>query len=312
MISPPIIIIFGPTGKVGSAAALFASSLGAKITLGMRDPSKVLPTPLAAGEEQAGGFTRVYADLTKPDTLRTAVQETGAKRAFVYLNYENPDNMKSAFEALKSGGVELVVLLSSYAVQGELSAITPDDFIAWKHAQIELALAGVFGVGGFVAIRGGYFATNSLLWKGMINEGKVKIWCPDAAWDWVSPRDVGAVAGAILVKGPEAVDGSLGRTAVEVIGPDLVSQKEVVETTAKLIGKSVEIESFDESEVVQFFTVGLSIPEKSARTLVDQIALREKGVDSFYRSRYEEAVGNIQKYTGWPPTRFQAWAVKND
>ncbi|KAK3339687.1 NmrA-like family protein [Lasiosphaeria hispida] len=311
MSNPGPIIIFGPTGKVGSAAALFAHSLGAKIILGMRDPSKFIPAPLAAADELAGGFKRVYADLTKPDTLRAAAEETGAKRAFVYLNYENPDSMKSAFEALKSGGVEFVVLLSSYAVQGELSSITPDDFIAWKHAQIELALAGVLGVGGFVAVRGGYFATNSLLWMDMINEGKVKIWHPNAAWDWVSPDDVGAVSGAILVKGPEVVGGSLGKTAVEVIGPDLISQRDVVATIAEVIGKEIETEPFDEVEVVRFYTVGLAIPEKSARTLVDQITLRDEGTDVFYGSSYTEAVGNILKYTRRPGVAFRIWAEKN-
>lgn len=61
------VIVFGPTGAVGSAAARTAASLGAEVTLAMRDTAKVIPG-LDDEKEKNGAFERTQADLTNPDT----------------------------------------------------------------------------------------------------------------------------------------------------------------------------------------------------------------------------------------------------
>lgn len=102
------VIIFGPTGNVGSVAALTAAQLGAKVVLAMRDTQKAIPD-LNADEEISGSFERVQADLTQPETVISAVNKTQAKSAFIYLNFGMPDGMKATIQALKSSGIEFVV-----------------------------------------------------------------------------------------------------------------------------------------------------------------------------------------------------------
>ena len=97
-------IIFGPTGHVGSATARAAQQHGAKVFLAMRNPEKRIPH-LSVEQEQAAGFERIQADLTKPDTIRAAVTKTGAKHAFIYTVFSTADNMRSSIEALKSAGI---------------------------------------------------------------------------------------------------------------------------------------------------------------------------------------------------------------
>ena len=101
------VIVFGPTGQIGSAAAKTALEQGAKVWLAMRDTSKVVPG-LENDQEAATTIDRVQADLQKPETVKHAVEASGAKRAFIYLAHGSSDSMRATIEALKSGGVEFV------------------------------------------------------------------------------------------------------------------------------------------------------------------------------------------------------------
>lgn len=73
----------------------------------MRDPTKTIPG-LTKEAEQAGDFTRIQADMQKPDTVAEAVKKSGATRAFIYLAHGSSDHMKSTIEALKGAGIERV------------------------------------------------------------------------------------------------------------------------------------------------------------------------------------------------------------
>src|ERR1700760_1967681 len=124
IMAPHKVIVFGPTGAVGSAAARTAQEQGAQVVLAMRDTTKAI-RGLDAEKEKQGSFERIYADLTKPDTVGEAVNKTGAKYAFMYVAQGTSDHMKSTIQALKNAGIELVVFLSSFTVRGELKAIEP-------------------------------------------------------------------------------------------------------------------------------------------------------------------------------------------
>ena len=52
------VIVFGPTGQVGSVAALTASTLGTTVWLAMRNTSKPIPS-LSQLAEKEGRFQRV-------------------------------------------------------------------------------------------------------------------------------------------------------------------------------------------------------------------------------------------------------------
>lgn len=301
-------IVFGPAGKVGSAVARRAQELGAKVSLAMRDPEKPIPG-LTTDQEHEGGFERVLADLNEPETTHAAVSKTGAKRAFIYIVYGSPDNMRSSIAALKSAGIEYVVFLSSEGITGDLRSVPQSEFIAWVHAQVEINLEEIFGVGGFVAVRPGFFASNSLWWKKMIaSDSRVKIAYPEAKLDWISPEDIGRVCAALLVGGPQAVEGP-EPNIIRLRGPELVTQREAVSSIAKAIGKSIKVTELDEQEGLKMLMESNGMPEFIAKRLID--LFRSRAEDGNFFEGDEEPVRNVRKYAGREPTRFPEWAEEN-
>jgi uncharacterized protein YbjT (DUF2867 family) len=300
------VIVFGPTGAVGSATARTAEELGAKVVLAMRDTEKAIPG-LDAGKEKQGSYERVYADLTKPDTVRDAVKTTGAKYAFIYLAFGMPDGMKSTIEALKSAGIELVVFLSSFTIRGDLKAIQPSQSIPYVHAQVEIKLEEIFGVDGFVAARPGSFASNTLQYKAGLKKGEVKIHIPDAKVDCIVPEDIGRVCGTVLAKGPQDE-----QRAIYLYGPTLLPQTDAVKILAKVLGKDPKIVSLDEQEAYKMFVEERGVPVHLAKYMISQAAKTTTGHNEvFGYAVSEEQLSNVQKYSGRKATTFEEWAEQN-
>ncbi|MCJ1403210.1 hypothetical protein MMC11_006433 [Xylographa trunciseda] len=300
------VIVFGPTGRVGSATACTAEELGAKVVLAMRDTSKSI-RGLDAETEKQGNFERVYADLSKPDTVRDAVTTTGAKYAFIYCAQGTPDHMKSTIEALKSAGIDQVVLLSSFTLQGDLTAIQPSDIIPYMHAQVELNLREIFGTDGFLAVRPGAFASNTFQYKAGIEKGEVKIYGPDARVDCIVPEDIGRVCGTILAKGPQDE-----QRAIYLCGPELFSQKDSVMILAKALGKNPEIEIANEQDAYKMFVEERGVPAIVANYMIRQLGKTIPGkYQVFGYPVSEEDMSNVQKYSGRKSTTFEEWVEQN-
>jgi uncharacterized protein YbjT (DUF2867 family) len=307
------IIIFGPTGNVASAAARSAQQHGAKVFLAMRDPEKPIPG-LSLEQEQENGFKRVQADLTNPETVLAAVNETGAKRAFIYLVFGTSDNMRSSIKALKSAGIEFVVFLSSSGIQGDIRRVQSTEFITWAHAQVEINLDEIFRADGFVAVRPGYFASNSMWWKTMISDGEVKIVYPDAKFDWISPGDIGRVCGTLLADGLHAVAGADKLNSIYLSGPELMSQRDAVETIGREIGKNIKVTKLDEQDGLEWFVKDIGMPQAMAKQMINVLRMRTggDGNDEIHETdTYKEAVGNVWKYARRQPTRFKEWVDEN-
>ena len=301
-------IVFGATGGVGSFAARTAQSKGAKVFLAMRDTSKPIPG-LDSEEEQKNGFERVQADLTEPETLRAAVQKTQAKRAFFYLVFGAPDHMRSSIVALKESGVEFVVFLSSYSVQGDVAAIPPSNFIAWQHAQVEIVLEEVFGQGGYVAVRPWAFASNILWYKGMIQAGEVKIPYPEAYFDYIAPKDIGTVCGMVLAKGFEYVKEKGGNQVITLCGPEMNSQGDTVRMIGRVLGKDIKVTALSEEEGVQFFMEISHLPESAARHFISELKNRDESIAN--DPEYLKGAANVKVYTERGPTSVQEWVEEN-
>jgi hypothetical protein len=279
----------------------------------MRNPEKRIPH-LSVEQEQAGGFERIHADLTKPDTIRAAVTKTGAKHAFIYVVFGTADNMRSSIEALKSAGIEFVVLLSSSAVQGEsiddLKSIPPSNSVAYAHAQVEINLAEIFGHRGFVAVRPGYFASNSMQWRTMITAGEVKILYPDVKFDWISPEDIGKVCGALAAGRSQA---AREQNAISLYGPELTSLRDAVAIMGSVFGKNIKVTELDEQGGLEAMKVS-GIPEPVAKHLVKVLRRRmglEESDELSFDQAYEDARDNVFKYSGKMPMRFEQWTAEN-
>ncbi|KAJ5208472.1 hypothetical protein N7449_002851 [Penicillium cf. viridicatum] len=186
---------------------------------------------------------KVQADLTNPETVQTAVRQSGAKAAFVYAIQGILDVMRHTFVALKQGGIEFVVLLSSFLVQGDLHATPPTDIIPDIHAKVEIALESVFG-SRCSAVRPAYFASNVLHYKDEIVQGEVKLPTPDAEFDWISPKDIGQVIGMALAHGAQ-------ESSIPLVGPNRLSVKDALSIISRVLSKEIKITVVGKKQAVE-------------------------------------------------------------
>lgn len=300
------VIVFGPTGAVGSAVARTARELGADVVLAMRDTKKLI-RGLDAEKEQQGGFERIHADLTQPDTVYEAVNKTGAKYAFLYLAARMPDHMKSTIEALKSAGIEMVVFLSSFTIRDDPKSIQPDDVIPYLHAQVEINLREIFGADGFVAARPGSFASNTFQYKAGIRKGEVKIFSPEATVDCIVPEDIGRVCGTVLAKGPQD-----DQKSIYLYGPQFLSQADSVGIIMKALGRTPKIERADEEDAYKMFVEERGVPKPVAEYMIRQLKKTFTGDRQVFGYPVtEEQLSNVQKYSGKKATTFKEWVEQN-
>lgn len=301
-------IIFGPTGHVGSSVAVSAREYNlTNIILAMRDTTKPIPG-LTPELESSLLAKRVQVDLSDPTSITSTVSETKAKRAFLYLTPGTRDGMRGAIEALKAGGVEFIVYLSTGSIGSDVERVDPSDVIAYKHAQVERNLAAVFGEGGYVALRPGLFASNTVTWwRSAIPKGEVKLYAGEFSADWIAPRDIGRVAAAVLA----------GRTVetsvLYLVGPEDMSLRNAVGVIARAAGRDVKIVDVDAEEGIKVF-METGQPRAIAAHIVDFLGkgLESGGARNLLKGVvYDEAVGNVERYTGKPATRFAQWAEEN-
>lgn len=294
MAAPRSVIVFGATGGVGSAAALKAYQEGVKVTLAVRDSSKPIPSLTGISVE------RVQADLTKPETVQAAVRQSGAKSAFIYAIHGAADGMRSTMEALKEGGIEAVVLLSSFIVQGNIRAIPPSEVVPYLHAKVEIALEDVFG-DRCCAVRPGYFSSNTLQYKDPITQGEVRLPNPDIEFDWISPEDIGRVAGTILAHGTQ-------ERSVPVLGPERLSLKDVLGLISRILGKQINVTTLGKEEAVEDMKQK-GLPEMAAKWFVGSVTSQKSFIwDS---PACQDGVVNVQKYTHESPKRLEQWLEEN-
>ena len=294
------VIVFGPTGNVASIAAATAQELGAKVYLAMRDPKKTIPG-LSEEAERVRGYERIQADLTVPQTVTVAVQQSGAKRAFIYVAHGSKDHMRSTAQALKDGGIEFVVFLGSFTVD-EPRDVQPDDPIAYVHAQVEISLEEVLGRDNFVAIRPGGFITNSLRWKKGINAGHLQLYGPDFEIDCITPEDMGRVSGTILVKGSD-------EHVVYLYGPQLASHGQVAKTVARAMGNpNLVVEGLTPVEGAKRMA-GAGIPEPIVKWTINRH--RTGNTQPVRRPQHWQGIDNVRKYTGRPAMALDDWVQGN-
>jgi len=309
------VIVFGPTGHVGSAVALSAHEFGIqKVVLAMRDTTKAI-RGLTPEIEKSRAFQRVQADLLDTETVAAAVKSTGATRAFLYQNFTSPDNLLELIKTLKSSGIGFVVFLSSASISPgtDLQTISPvTDPIAFGHAQVELNLLSVYGKDGFASVRPAFFATNANLWWGkMLAAGRVRLYGADVKVDWITPEDIGRVSAAILSRRGllSADEGG----AVWLVGPQQVSIRDGLQAISKAMsGKEVEIEDLDVPDGVQALAE-TGIPAPVATHLVETFEV--SGVDGpvWFPVAYawDKAAGIVEAYTGTPATKLGDWIEKH-
>jgi uncharacterized protein YbjT (DUF2867 family) len=297
------VIVFGPTGAVGAVVALEASKRGAKVWLAMRSTDKTIDG-ISAEVEQNGAFERVQADLTDPESVKAAVQKSGAKAAFVYLARSQSAHPRNSLEAMKSAGIEHVVFLSTYTIRpGEAYRdIPPESIIPYVHAQVEIALDDLDIH--HTALRPGRFASNCFRqdldksktpWEATPLFGDIK-------GDCITQLDIGRVGGAVLVEPPAS-----RKEVIYLFGPQLLTDDEMWGKIKTVTGRDIVVTRVSPDEKAAIYKAN-GIPPPFVDYLVKAMAsMRE--IDIYPEPFYSEAVGNVLKYSGYEPTKFDDYVA---
>nr|GAT46436.1 predicted protein [Mycena chlorophos] len=297
------VLVFGPTGDVGGLVALEAHNRGAKVWLAMRDITKPIPA-IPTDVEKTGNFVRVQADLSDAASVARAVAESGVKAVYMYIVHGGADFGRAALQVMRDNGVEYVVFLSSYSVKGEgnaLRALPPTNWIPYEHAQVEITIEDI-GFPYFTTLRPAWFASNYFR-TGLDRSAKppkailIAGYEDKRLFDNVTPEDVGAVGGAVLVERP-----SDRKETIWICGPDTCSPKEGWELVKKVTGRT-DIETIlVPAEQFIAATVAKGIPQ----VLVDSLLSSYERWQGGYEAEPEFKVGmaNIAKYAGRAPMTF--------
>ncbi|CAN8100542.1 unnamed protein product [Discula destructiva] len=305
------VIVFGPTGAVGGCTALEAGKRGAKVWLAMRNPAKTIED-IPAEVEKTGPFERVQADLTDPASITAVVKKTGAKAVYIYW-VRTEDHMRASLQALRDGGVEYVVFLSSYSLehaqeQGrDIHTVESDDFIPWSHAQVEIGLEKL-GFPHVISLRPSQFASNYLkhFLDTNVKPARIRYIYEDGLADYITPEDIGRVGGALLSERPYD-----GKQVIALSGPKLWTYQEGLALFKKITGREdINTIPSTRAEFIDSM-VSLGLPVGIGNYLAQESeGMRDREL-WFPKDKYAVNVANIKKYGGKEPLTFEEYLEKH-
>jgi uncharacterized protein YbjT (DUF2867 family) len=214
------ILVTGATGNVGSAAVRELIGRGARVPALVRDPR--------GARERLGGDVELAAgDFGDPPSLRRALH--GVERVLLSSS-DSPEKVAhetAVIAAAVAAGVELVVKASTAGAR----AGSPLPCFDWN-GQIEDALRYAFVPA--VNLRSAFYMTYLLMAADQVRAGSLFAPAGDGAIAMVDPRDVGAVAAAVLTS-----DGHAGRDYT-LTGPEAIAYQQVATALVAATGHPVE------------------------------------------------------------------------
>ncbi|GAA3079550.1 SDR family oxidoreductase [Streptomyces glomeratus] len=229
-------LVIGARGGVGRHVVDQLLADGEPVRASVRDPRARADLPAAAEV--------VTADLTRPDTLRPALD--GVRRVFLYAP---PASAEGFATVAAEADLERVVLLSSGSV---LLPGMEHNAIAQEHRAVEDALSAV-GLP-WTPVRPLVLASNSLRWAESIrSSGTVRLVHPNAVTAPVHERDVAAVAVTALGVGDEDAVATASSSAAVLTGPELISQRRQVEQIGQAIGRTLHIEELSPDQAREHY-----------------------------------------------------------
>ncbi|WP_243061906.1 NAD(P)H-binding protein [Humibacter sp. RRB41] len=266
------IAITGVTGQVGSA---LADQLAA-------DGHTILGLARSATSTTAQGrYLPRAVDLDDAAAFSSAV--VGADALFLLATGEHPEQVVSA---AASAGVRHIVLLSS---QG--AGTRPDAYRGASAFESAVRASGL----SFTILRPSGFASNSFGWAQPIRDGGT-VFAPfgDTALPVIDPRDIAAVAAAVL-SSPDAHVGAV----YELTGPEAVTPRQQTDAIAAAIGRPLDfVELTREDALARLSTV-----------MPSEIADATLGILGGPSVRESSPTDAVERLTGRPATPFSSWAA---
>ena len=211
-----MLLVFGPTGKLGSEVVRLLSKAGVSARAFARDPARVKAGP---------SVEVVRGDLEDRASVDRAV--AGIEAAFL-ATAPNPGHELGVIEAARAAGVRKVVKVSSMAIDGD-----PDDRIARGHATAEQALKSS-GMA-WTILRPGMFAQNFLAFAESIRRtGRIVASAGRGKAAPIDARDIAAVGVQTLLDPKHD-----GQTYL-LTGPEPVGYADAARAIGTALGKPVE------------------------------------------------------------------------
>ncbi|HEX3922872.1 MAG TPA: NAD(P)H-binding protein [Streptosporangiaceae bacterium] len=284
MSEPGVILVTGSTGNVGRSLVSQLLEVGAEVRALARDPGSArLP----------GGANVVAGDLSRPATLREALDGVGA--VFLLWPFTDADAAPAVADVLAGAGPRVVFLSSMGSQAGQAEAGTA------FHAAVERELrrSGL----AWTFLRPGGFASNTLLWAPQIRTDGVVRWpYARAARSLIHERDIAAVAVRCLTSGHGGGgDGGGGQGgAVHVLtGPEAVTQEEQVHAIGRAVGRPVRYEEIPaDAALTQMLADGWPRPF-AEHALAHWATLVEQP---------EPVTDTVKRLTGTAARTFGEWA----
>lgn len=273
-----MILVTGATGNIGAEVVRLLLDGKQAVRVLARDPAKV---------SGLKGVQVVQGDLMKPSSLAAAF--AGVEKAFIMVAsiQDIPTASGPIFQAARDAKVRHVVFLSSGTI-----LMKPPTTVGKWHLAGEEALKAT-GLQ-WTMIRPGNFASNSLRWAGPI-KGQASVYAAhgDHLSAVIDPRDIAAVVAKALT-----TPGHEGKTHV-LTGPALISQRQQMETLARVLGKPIKF---------------VEVPEAGARANMLRVGMPEVMVDAVLElsrptTTQDEPVNTtVLDVTGQAPRGYEAWA----
>jgi len=270
-------LVIGARGGIGRHVLDQLVAAGEPVRASVRD--------LATAGDLPPGVEVVAADLTRPETLKPALD--GIRKVFVYALAEGAEAFA---DAARSAGVEHIVLMSS---GGLLLPWTGNNAIANEHREVEHVMAG----SGLrcTPIRPLVLAGNALGWAHSIRrDGTVALAYPEATTAPVHERDIAAVAVAALTD-------SAGDAVSDLLtGPESLSQRRQVELIGEAIGRPLTVVELSAEQARDRFS--RFMPPETAQAIIEYLAhgLEEGG---------SPATDTARRVLGREPLPFRRWAA---
>ncbi|MFF4854778.1 NAD(P)H-binding protein [Streptomyces rubiginosohelvolus] len=282
-----MILVTGATGAVGREVAGLLAAAG-PVRILARRPERL--TVRGDGVEVVEG---AYGDRT---ALDRALE--GVSSVFLVTNSPTEPDDERVAGAAAAAGVRHLVKLSMMAVE-EPGA---DDFITrWQRRNEETIRAS--GVP-WTFVRPRTFMSNTLSWApGIRSEGVVRALHGDAPVACVDPRDVAAVAVAVLTGA-----GHEGRTYA-VSGPEAITAREQTAQLSRVLGRPLR---FEELGLDAARTALLAkYPRPAAEAFLESAERQRVGAKAAVVPTVEELTGcQARPYRTWAADHADAFAAE--
>ena len=211
------VLVIGSTSEVGAEVARLLLTDGIAVRAMRRRPG----APVPAGAEPVDG------DLHDPASLAAAFEDI--ERVFLISSpaREQVELETNAIEVAERTGVSHVVKISNLPIDGV------DTGLHGNHRAIERRLAG--STVGSTVLQPSFFASVLARQVDGLRRGGLVLPTGDGAVAWIDPRDIAAVAAAVLAD-PAPAAGPLRLTGAEALTADALAAR-----LATVLGRPVEL-----------------------------------------------------------------------